>query len=592
MNFASFTSRPYSGFLAPSFPILILLIVPAWCFGQTASLQLIHNSADPALNSLDLYWNDIRIADDLNFREATAFSDIPGGVGNLAIAPAGSSSEADALQTIPLIATSGGSFTAVICGVSNPSGFRANPDSQPIGLNVQWLETKQVSDDPSRLEIATALTATDVPAVNIHTNIKGSRKVLADHAVFGSTGRYRSVRPEDYLIEVSPASLPDVTRMSGRVRLEGREGQAGLLFLSGFASPAANAGGPELELLIAFADGSVMRLTPEIFDWHIFCSDDQKVELLGIGGGTDTMTLSIPDPSSVLYLTAEVISKGSTTANSVTFWTDTEPSITNLGEDVPPLALGSHEVRAFRETFNSGSQVYAVTDDPATTTGLVVYIYRAAPDGYASKGLFQQFYLFKGTHDLVFSASASSDTRDIEIQIPISDLQDDPKKAIITATAGPVSTTVEYNDSDLGNYLRIAEITLEDVPAGVNTVELHFDSPFPSTAGAGDSYVYGAVVSYACDPVTAALRSNDGQQDRSPVIFPNPARYETEIMLPENQRVDLALVDYTGRIVRHLEWDQSPESYLLDARDLSAGTYLLRMTVNGRMQQHRMVISR
>ena len=68
---------------------LAVLAVVSWfgvfnagsSLGQTASVQIIHNSADPALQWLDLYLDNTLVADSLLFRIATTYLEVPAGSG-------------------------------------------------------------------------------------------------------------------------------------------------------------------------------------------------------------------------------------------------------------------------------------------------------------------------------------------------------------------------------------------------------------------------------------------------------------------------------------------------------------------------------
>ncbi len=73
-----------------------------------AELQVIHNCADPAAASVDVYVNGALTLDNFNFREATPFLNVPSGVTlNIGIAPSNSSSVNDTLVNIPVVLTAG-----------------------------------------------------------------------------------------------------------------------------------------------------------------------------------------------------------------------------------------------------------------------------------------------------------------------------------------------------------------------------------------------------------------------------------------------------------------------------------------------------
>ena len=65
---------------------------------STTRVQVIHNSADMAASTLDVYLNGGLLIDDFEFRTASAFIDAPANVeATVAVAPANSSSANDAI---------------------------------------------------------------------------------------------------------------------------------------------------------------------------------------------------------------------------------------------------------------------------------------------------------------------------------------------------------------------------------------------------------------------------------------------------------------------------------------------------------------
>src|SRR6185436_7315227 len=67
-------------------------------FGQ-AEIQIIHNAADPAAATVDVYVNGVLTLDDFAFRTATPFLSIPSGIPlDIGVAPGNSSSVNDTLK--------------------------------------------------------------------------------------------------------------------------------------------------------------------------------------------------------------------------------------------------------------------------------------------------------------------------------------------------------------------------------------------------------------------------------------------------------------------------------------------------------------
>lgn len=104
---------------------------------QTAELQVIHNCADPAADSVDIYVNGALTLDNFAFRTATSFLTLPSGVDiNVGVAPKNSSSAADTLKNFIFNLANGQRYVAVASGVLNTAGFSANPNGVNTGFTI------------------------------------------------------------------------------------------------------------------------------------------------------------------------------------------------------------------------------------------------------------------------------------------------------------------------------------------------------------------------------------------------------------------------------------------------------------------------
>ena len=115
--------------------LLILLasgiILGSNAYSQTAQLQVIHNAADPAAATVDVYVNVVLTLPDFAFRTATSFLTVPAGVTlNIGVAAGNSMSVNDTLKNFQVTLMNGQRYIAVANGVLNPANFAANPDAQ------------------------------------------------------------------------------------------------------------------------------------------------------------------------------------------------------------------------------------------------------------------------------------------------------------------------------------------------------------------------------------------------------------------------------------------------------------------------------
>lgn len=228
---------------------------------NTARLQVIHNAADPAAASVDIYVNGSLYEDDFAFREATGFRTVPAGVElKIGIAPGSSQSADEALAVIPVTLTAGKKYIAVANGVLDPSGFAANPSGRSIGFSLfPYDRAREKAGWWFLTDVAAFHGATDAPAVDIRVrNLKGL--ALFSGLGYGDVGGYRSVLPEKLTLDVTPAGQPGVVVASYLADLSGLRGGAAFVMASGFLNPAQNQGGAGFGLFAVLPNGTVVEL--------------------------------------------------------------------------------------------------------------------------------------------------------------------------------------------------------------------------------------------------------------------------------------------------------------------------------------------
>ncbi|MCI5059062.1 MAG: DUF4397 domain-containing protein [Flavobacteriales bacterium] len=119
-----------------NFLLALAVLFSANAFSQIARVQVIHNSADAAADSVDVYLNGTLLLNDFKFRTASPFIDAPAGVNlEIAIAPPTSTSVADSITGAVFNYTLNSNETYVIVadGIVSASGY--NP-AQPFDLKV------------------------------------------------------------------------------------------------------------------------------------------------------------------------------------------------------------------------------------------------------------------------------------------------------------------------------------------------------------------------------------------------------------------------------------------------------------------------
>ncbi|MBN1560654.1 DUF4397 domain-containing protein [candidate division KSB1 bacterium] len=226
---------------------------------ESARLQVIHNSADPAAAEVDIYVNEALLIPNFAFRAATPFIDVPANTPlTVAVAPANSAGPQDIILTLPAITLLGGkTYVAVASGVVG-EGFAANPDGVEIGFGLQAYDMAQEKAKWVKyVELTVLHGATDAPAVDVVVN---GALTLVSNLAYGMFTDYLRVEPDSYRLAITPAGQPQTVVASFEADLSGLAGGAAVVFASGFLSPANNNGGPGFGLFAALPTGDVVEL--------------------------------------------------------------------------------------------------------------------------------------------------------------------------------------------------------------------------------------------------------------------------------------------------------------------------------------------
>lgn len=223
----------------------------------TASLQVIHNAADPAAAQVDVYLDDTRILNDFAFRTATPFVTVPAERNfTVGIAGGGSSSVADTLVSFDFELNDGENYIVFANGVLNPASFAANPESLETAFGLKVLTpARKVAEDNTLVDLALFHGATDAPEVGVFANDSKISSIA-----YGSFDGYLSVAPGSYNIRITPANVDSITVVQYTADISNAAGKSLTLFASGFLAPSDNQLGPDFGLYVVDAEGNVTAL--------------------------------------------------------------------------------------------------------------------------------------------------------------------------------------------------------------------------------------------------------------------------------------------------------------------------------------------
>lgn len=232
----------------------------------TARVKIIHNSADAAAEVVDIYVNagDEPAIDDLAFRNATGFLDLPAGVDlEIGIAPGNSTGPDDIIDGLSatLNLVDGETYIVVANGIVSASGYNPVRD---FSLDV-FAGARESASEAGNTDVLVFHGCTDAPVVDVAELAVPAGTVVNDLA-YGSFAGYLELGTSDYALQVQTSAGAPVATYSAPLSTLGLDGAAITVVASGFLDPANNSNGPGFGLWVALADEGPLVELPLILN--------------------------------------------------------------------------------------------------------------------------------------------------------------------------------------------------------------------------------------------------------------------------------------------------------------------------------------
>ncbi len=220
---------------------------------QTARLQIIHNSADAAVETVDIFVNGAEFLTDVSFRQATGFMDVASGVDlNIVVAPADAGIE-NGVGPVTVNLTENETYIAVASGIVSESGYTP---SEPFSLEL-YTGARESANETDEVDLLVYHGVTDAPSVNVGARYVATIVTGAEYTDFAG---YVSVPASYYTLDIAANAAPDDIIVSFGADLRALEGGSATVLASGFLNPANNSDGPGFALIAVLADGTVIEL--------------------------------------------------------------------------------------------------------------------------------------------------------------------------------------------------------------------------------------------------------------------------------------------------------------------------------------------
>ncbi|KAA3624075.1 MAG: DUF4397 domain-containing protein [Flavobacterium sp.] len=240
--------------------LLSLVIVSVVGFSQSARVQVIHNSADALTATVDVYVNGMLTLDNVNFRTASPFTDLPAGVPLIVgVAPDDSVSASDAFYTETFTLTENETYVIIAGGIESASGYNPAP---PFDLHVFDM-ARETSMDPLKVDVLIYQGSTDAPVMDAYETEVGLGQIV-DNIAYSEYQGYFEFPSDNYTIELrNESGTQPLAAYIAALESLGLEGIAVTVLASGFFDPSQNSNGPAFGLYaVSPLGGGLIPLPP------------------------------------------------------------------------------------------------------------------------------------------------------------------------------------------------------------------------------------------------------------------------------------------------------------------------------------------
>ncbi len=543
-----------------------------------ARVQVIHNCADLAAATVDVYLNNVLLLDNFAFRTATPFIDAPSGV-PLTIQVKGSTStvSSPALYTITPTLMSGSKYILVADGIVSATGYSPSQSFQ-ISVYDQGRETANVA---TKTDVLVHHGSTDAPTVDVNETSVPVPALVNDISYPAFAG-YLELATANYTLNVTPASgTPIVASYAAPLQTLGLAGKAITVLASGFLTPASNSNGPAFGLFVATAAGGPLVPLP--------LATTARVQV--IHNCADLVAASVD-----VYLNNGVTPLIDNFAfRTASAFFDAPAGVPiSIQVKEPSSTQASPALYTLTTTLVPGSKYILVADGIVSTSGytpssatrpFAINVYQTAREAATDPSK---------TDVLVHHGSTDAPTVDVnETSVPVVGLVNDIS---FPAFAGYLS-------------LATANYTLNVTPAAGSPVVSTYAAPLQTLGLAGKAITvlasgfltpasnsngpaFGLWVALNTGgnliPLPVVPLANQSFSSRNIAIYPNPATNLLNLDLPFNyQKANYTIVDLGGRNIIEANFENK-----IDVSSLSNGMYILNLGIDGINYSQKIIVNK
>jgi hypothetical protein len=508
-----------------------------------ANVQVLHNSPDVNAEVVDIYINGDKTLDDVSFRTATPFLELPAEIPlSIGFAPSNSMSVQDTVANFRLesglaidenyIVAAGG----IIGNVDTPFELQIYAGALTTAANAGEVSFNALHGSP------------DAPNVDVDARAVGN--LIADLAYGDYTAGYLSVAPGTYFLDVRAAGDPNIVA-TYEAPLGLFTDQAITVFASGFLMDdpafglfAMDVNGEVYELeAVNISRGQIIHNSAGAPDVDIYLNDELAIEDLAFRNATGYTFLRAGEPVNVKVVPAD----GDPTMDAVY---DEDVTLGDNGETLVIMATGV--VGNVDTPF--GLAVYGSGREAAADAGVDLLLYHGSTDAPEV--------------DVVENSSSAILFDDIEY----GEYSDD----YVNVAAGSYILDVTPGN-DNGTVVKSYEADVTTLEGGAAVV-------FATGFFSGDDPAFGVWVALpdgTTFPLTEVTATNDLNGKLSALsVYPNPVMDQAFVgfSLKESTEIRVEIYNATAQRVQVIDLGTvvAGEGYVeLPTANLQAGMYTM-----------------
>lgn len=225
----------------------------------TARVQVIHNSADLAAQSVDIYLNNDLLLDNFSFRTASPFVDVPAGEEiTIGVAPSTSMSASQSIVSYNYNLTENKKYVLIASGHISPFGYTPLKN---FSVEVYDMGRENASN-ASNTDLLVFHGSTDAPTVDVVETGVGAGTIV-NNVSYKDFTSYLELSTANYTIDIRDESGSNtVATYQAPLSNLNLMGGAGVVVASGFLNPSKNSNGEVFGLFVALPSGGDLVALP------------------------------------------------------------------------------------------------------------------------------------------------------------------------------------------------------------------------------------------------------------------------------------------------------------------------------------------